>query len=452
MFIDFLLDIFEAGQESEAIVWKDRSFDYSWLLGRVAEWQVALENNGLAPGEVVMLEGDFSPSSAALLLALIERGAIIVPLTAAAATSKTEYAETAQVERIITIASDDTGSTEKTRIKADHELYAGLRAKGHPGLVLFSSGSTGKSKGAVHDFSKLLEKFKTRRKNFRTLAFLLFDHIGGIDTFFYSISNGSCVVTIEDRSPDSVCAAIEKHKVEVLPVSPTFLNLLLMSEAYKRHDLSSLKYITYGTEVMPETTLKRCAEIFPGITILQKYGTTEVGTLRSKSKSSDSTWVKVGGEGYQTRIVDGMLQIKAESAMLGYLNAPSPFTDDGWFITGDQVEQEGEFIRFLGRKSEIINVGGEKVFPAEVENIIKEAGNVAEAEVYGEKNPIMGNIVCARVKLENSENSKAFIQRLKIHCRGRLPGYKVPVKIDIVENWEYSSRFKKIRTPGAKQD
>ena len=75
------------------------------------------------------------------------------------------------------------------------------------------------------------------------------------------------------------------------------------------------------------------------------------------------------GDGYKTRVVDGLLEVKAKSAMLGYLNAPSPFTDDGWFKTGDSVLENG-YYKILGRKSEIINVGGEKVYPQEVENIM----------------------------------------------------------------------------------
>ena len=97
-------------------------------------------------------------------------------------------------------------------------------------------------------------------------------------------------------------------------------------------------------------------KIFPQVKILQTYGLIELGVLRSKSKKNDSLWVKIGGEGYKTRIIDGILQIQARSAMLGYLNAPSPFTEDGWFKTGDTVEVDGEYIKILGRKSEIINV------------------------------------------------------------------------------------------------
>src|SRR5690606_3810396 len=193
----------------------------------------------------------------------------------------------------------------------------------------------------------------------RAITFLLFDHIGGINTLLYYLSNGGTIVTVQDRSAHAVCAAIERHRVQVLPTSPTFINLMLVSGAHRSFDLSSLELITYGTEVMPESTLARLNRELPHVQTQQTYGLSELGILRSKSKSSDSLWVKIGGEGFETRVVDGMLEIKAKSAMLGYLNAPSPFTEDGWFKTGDAVEVDGEYIRILGRKSELINVGGE---------------------------------------------------------------------------------------------
>ncbi len=317
---------------------------------------------------------------------------------------------------------------------------------GHPGLVLFTSGSTGAGKAAVHDCARLLEKYRVRRQNFRTLTFLLYDHIGGVDTLLYSLSNGSCIITVQDRLPDTVCRAIQDHKVQVLPVSPSFLNMLILSEAYKRYDLGSLKYITYGAEVMPETTLKKCTELFPGVTLLQKFGTTEVGTLRSKSKSNESTWVKIGGEGYQTRVVEGILHIKAQSAILGYLNAPSPFTDDGWFITNDLVEVDGDYMRILGRQQEVINVGGEKVNPAEVENVIYELATVKEVSIFGERNVILGNIICAKASMADpAQDKKAFVNQIKAHCAARLERYKVPVKIEVVDYRLHSDRFKKMR-------
>ncbi|RMF03789.1 MAG: long-chain fatty acid--CoA ligase [Chloroflexi bacterium] len=445
MSIDFLVDVFTENPGAEAVVWQGRVYSYRWLLNRLAHWRAELAQQCIAPGSVVALEADFSPNAIALLLALIERNCIVVPLTPSVEAKKPEFLEIAQAETVITLDEADHAAVRRFSDAAQHSLYHQLRRLNHAGLVLFSSGSTGKSKGIVHDFTRLLQKYRTRRHNLRTLTFLLFDHIGGVDTLFYSLSNGSCIVTVADRSPDAVCAAVEAHRVEVLPVSPTFLNLLILSEAYTRHNLSSLKYITYGAEVMPQAVLDRCVELFPGVTVLQKYGTTEVGTLRSKSERSNSLWVKMGGDGFDIRVVDGMLQIKAQSAMLGYLNAPNPFTEDGWFITGDEVQVKGEYLKILGRASEIINVGGEKVYPAEVENVIQQMDNVADATVFGRPSPITGSMVCANVRLLQPEEPKAFRRRLKVFCSERLQSYKVPVKVKIVRDDQHSSRFKKMR-------
>jgi len=196
---------------------------------------------------------------------------------------------------------------------------------------------------------------------------------------------------------------------------------------------------------MAQSTLSRLKEAFPDVKLQQTYGLIELGVLRSKSKSDDSLWIKVGGEGYDLRVVDGLLEIKADSAMLGYLNAPSPFTDDGWFMTGDQVEVDGDYLKILGRKSEIINVGGEKVYPAEVESVIQELSNVAEVTVFGEKNPLMGNIVCAKVRLISDEDNKSFTLRLKKYCKLHLQSFKIPVKVTINNEFQFGDRYKKKR-------
>jgi acyl-coenzyme A synthetase/AMP-(fatty) acid ligase len=443
--IDFLLDVFEGNREKDALVWRDTPVSYGWLLERVRDWRARLEGEGVRPGTITAVEADFSPNAVALFLALAERSCVFVPLTSSVAAKKAEFLEVAEVEGVFSIDESDEARLTQLARGATHPFYAALRERGHPGLVLFSSGSTGKSKAAVHDLAGILEKFKMPRHSLRTVSFLLYDHIGGVNTMLYTLSNAGCMVTVRERDPDAVLAAIERHRVELLPTSPTFLNLVLLSEAYERHDLSTLKTVTYGTEPMPETTLKRFHELFPKITLLQTYGLSEVGILRSKSKSSDSLWVKVGGEGFETRVVEGILQIKARSAMLGYLNAASPFTEDGWFNTNDAVEVDGEYIRILGRQSEMINVGGEKVYPAEVESVIQSMDNVAAVTVHGERNPITGQIVCARVTPLHAEDPKALAARVKAFCRQRLQLFKVPVKVSIIEDRQYSDRFKKTR-------
>ncbi|MCK4403268.1 MAG: long-chain fatty acid--CoA ligase [Dehalococcoidia bacterium] len=446
MSIQWLLDRMQTFGDGEAIIWKGDRYTYKWLLDRVKYWETNLSSNGVGSGQVVVIEGDFSPNISALLLALIGNKNIVVPLSSSLPEKqKEQFVSIAEAQVKYTFDSDDGFQFEALKKRAENALILELQSTNEPGLILFSSGSTGKSKAVLHNFTKLLEKYRTPRPAFRMIIFLLFDHIGGVNTFFHILSNGGCIVAVDERSPEGVCKAIEAFKVEILPTSPTFLNLLLISEQYRYFDLSSLKRITYGTEPMPESTLKKVHEVLPDVQLQQTYGLSELGILRSKSKSSDSLWVKIGGENYQTKVVDGLLYIKTDSAMLGYLNAPSPFDEDGWFNTEDQVEVDGEYMRILGRKSDIINVGGEKVYPAEVESVLLEMDGVTDVAVTGEPNPILGQIVKARVNLGKEENISELKKRIREFCKGRLEQYKIPVKVEIAGETQFSARFKRMR-------
>jgi long-chain acyl-CoA synthetase len=444
-FIDFFEERFAANSDADAMVWRDETYSYGWLAERLNDWRTRLAAENVGSGQVVILEADFSPASVALVLALLDRGCIIVPLTPAVGAKRDEFVAIAQGEVVVRVGSEDAVVVERLGVEASHPLYGVLRERRHPGLVLFSSGSTGKSKAAVHDFVPLLEKFRVIRQRLRSISFLLFDHIGGINTLLYSLSNAGCLITVEERSPAAVLRAVERHRVELLPATPTFLNLILISEAYRDFDVSSLQTVTYGTEPMPETTLKTFHARFPSVRLAQTYGLSELGIMRAKSKASDSLWVRLGGEGFDTRVVDGILHVRAASTMLGYLNAPSPFTADGWFDTRDRVEVDGDYYRILGRDSELINVGGQKVYPAEVEGVIQGVDNVAEVTVFGESHPLTGNIVCARVSMIEAGDETVLRKAIRTVCRERLERFKVPVKIDIVQERQHSERFKKLR-------
>src|SRR2546427_6921633 len=214
MHIAFLRDVFRRSSDKEAVVWLDQTSSYAWLADAVETWTRFLRDRRLAPGTVVSLEADFSPTAIALLLALVNHGAIIVPLTPSVEAKKPEFRKIAQVEATISIAGSDRAYLRKTGVAASHELFERLRIAGRPGLVLFSSGSTGTSKAAVHDFVPLLEKFKVPRHALRTLTFLLFDHIGGVNTLLYVLSNAGPVGTGPKRSPQVVCAAIERDPLQ----------------------------------------------------------------------------------------------------------------------------------------------------------------------------------------------------------------------------------------------
>ena len=445
MSIAWLLSRFEEARGLEAVVLEE-AHTYGELLQALELARASLDSAGVSDGTVVSIEADYSLPAIAMLLASIERRCLVVPLTSSVRDRIPRFLDIAQVQVRLQERRGAFSVSRREQV-LDHPLLETLRQREHPGLVLFSSGSTGEPKAVLHDFVPLLEKFQTKRHCLRTITFLLLDHIGGINTLFYVLSNAGTVIAIRERDPDSVCRAVEEHQVELLPTSPTFLNLLLLSEATRRYDLSSLKLITYGTEPMPQSTLDRLSTALPHARLLQTYGLSEVGILRSKSRSSESLWVRVGGEGFETRVVDGLLHVRAKSSMLGYLNAPSPFDDEGWFNTGDAVIQDGDYLRILGRKSEIINVGGEKVYPAEVESVLLEMPNVVDATVTGAPNPITGQMVVATVALSEPETRSALRRRVRAHCQGRLEKFKIPSKVKIAHGELHSGRFKRIRRP-----
>lgn len=445
MLTHFFFDVFNAAPEQTALVYKNHSILYKNLVERFDHYQKFLKNKEIPKGEVVALIGDFTPNCIALLFALIENRNIIVPFDYSQIDKIEDKIQICGASHILTVDDTDRVSSKKRETSFTHPYYETLREINHPGLVLFTSGTSGKPKAAVHDFIKLIEKFKTKRNAYRTVNFLLFDHWGGLNTMFHTLSNGGIVLTLHSRQPEDVCAFIEKHKVELLPASPTFLNLLILSEAYKKYDLSSLKIISYGTEPMPEMTLHKIHALFPNVKLQQTYGLIELGVLRAKSEGNNSLWVKVGGEGYNIRVRNGLLEIKAESAMIGYLNAPTPFTEDGWFMTNDEVEVKGEYLKILGRKSDIINVGGEKVYPAEVENTILGIDFVKDCVVYGVKNVITGKMVFADVVIQDDQDISKARKEIKDYCFRHLARFKVPARVNIVSAIDFSSRFKKSR-------
>jgi long-chain acyl-CoA synthetase len=429
-----------------AMIWEGIEFPYSKLIDDVYSWSDELAKLGVVVGDSVGVCGDYSPSVCALMISLIANRNVVVPLTVSARTRLNEFLRTAQTKTSFYFEGNRVTNVAQYLVGQEHELLKRLRQRSAPGLILFSSGSTGASKAALHDFDKLLMKFQNPRHVLRTLIFLVLDHIGGINTLFYVLSQGGTLVPVKSRDPASVCRMIERYQIELLPTTPTFLNMLLISEAYLNHDCSSLRMITYGTESMPRATLRHLRSALPSVELKQTYGLSELGILQTKSRDSGSLWFRLGGTGYETKVVDNVLWIRAESAMLGYLNQPSPFDAEGWFNTGDLVEVDGEWMRVLGRKSEIINVGGEKVYPEEVESVLYEVENIRDVAVIGRANPVSGQIVSARVLLHHPEPVEQVLKRIRRYCKDRLEPFKVPASIELQEEPFHGDRFKKVRS------
>jgi acyl-coenzyme A synthetase/AMP-(fatty) acid ligase len=443
---EFLLERFAGAPDAIAFVDNDEQFTFSWILERVPEYVLLLNDVGVNRGDVVVVLADYSPHVFCLMLAAINGGVIMAPITRDSVVEADAIRDISEARWYMEFSEDiEKIQVERLPGQGKSALLRDLRFRDRPGLLLFSSGSTGDPKGILLDFGSVLEKFRVPRPRVTAISFLMLDHFGGINTLFHIASNLGTVVTVRERSVRAVCEAIERHRVELLPTTPSFLNVLVHSDVGSRYDLSSLRTISYGTEVMPQATLDRLAAMFPEVKLQQTYGLSEVGVLRSKSRPDGSLWLQVGGEGFQTQVREGVLWIKSDYAMVGYLNAPSPFDEDGWFNTQDRVEVDGEYIRILGRTTDLINVGGQKVYPAEVEDVIIGLENIEDVRVFGERNALVGNVVVAEVVLKSPENAADLKIRIRRACREVLADFKVPAKVTEAQSGLYTARHKKLR-------
>jgi acyl-CoA synthetase (AMP-forming)/AMP-acid ligase II len=444
--MNWLIERFKTESKRVAFIHEAREVSYGVVVALIDGFYSRVRNAGIQRGDTVVVLGDYSPEVFCMIMALCKNQSIVIPLTLTSVVEKSEVLAVSGCEWYVEFDTKGRDAAIVHRgMKCDNALLSEFRHRETPGMVFFSSGSTGKPKGILHDFTKLAEKFRKARTPVVAIPFLMIDHFGGINTILAITSSLGTVVTVAERSVANICAAIEKYKVELLPATPSFLTLLMASQLQNKYQLSSLKRITYGTEVMPQSTLDRIRAQFPSVDLLQTYGLSEVGVLRSQSRDDGSLWVRVGGEGFQTKVVNGVLWIKSEYAMVGYLNAPSEFDADGWFNTQDQVEVDGDYFRILGRTTDIINVAGQKVYPAEVEDVILGLDNVKDVAVYAEKHNMLGNIVVAKIILNYPENVESIKKKIRQICLSKLLKYKVPTKVVLANGALHSSRQKKIR-------
>ena len=418
---------------------------YAQLASLVAEAKSALSGLRLPGPAAVAVVGGHGPAATAWLIALEAAGHFAVPLAGNPAEHPARLAQV-NAQWVVTAEGFTWNLLPRIDEASAHPLFQELRAQGAAGLVLFSSGTSGQAKAMVQDLRKLLATYEARHPSrLPVLALLGFDHIGGLNTLFGCLATGAALVVPADLTPSKVAAAIAKHRVAVLPASPTFLNLLLVSGELAAQDLSSLRVITYGTEPMPESLLGRLTEAFPRARFIQTFGTSETGITRAVSPEAGSTFLRFDDPNLEWKVVDDELWLRSQTQIAGYLNASNErFTAEGWFRTGDRVEQRpGGTLRILGRVGELINVGGEKLMPAEVESVVLTVAGVTDCRVRGEPNALTGQTVVVDVVTESSD-PEAMRSAIRAACRERLARHKIPTRVTFVPSVS-GERMKKVR-------
>jgi len=428
-------------------LWIDDRGTRTWLEFGTAvnQARAACAAAGVTGGEIVVTPGEATAEALAWFFGVASVGAIVAPLRRERTAEMERWKESVRVGwAVVDGRLHRVG--EGTVGPAAGRLLDELRDRGQPGLILATGGTTGTPKLVLHDLAALLATVPVKQSAARRVMPLMrFDHIGGLDMAWRALGSGHLLVTPPaELTPEMVATAIERHAVEVLPATPSFLNLLVTAEAHRRHTLSSLRIVPFGAEPMPVSLLGRLRAALPKVDFVQRFGTSETGAL---PVSDAGAGLLLGNDtaGFTWKIVDEELWVRSPARALGYLaGGNGGFDSAGWFRTGDLAERMPDgSVNVLGRREELINVGGEKVLPAEVEDVLLEHPLVADCRVRAEPSPLLGQVVAAEVVWRGPETDALAVKRaLHAFAGDRLARHQLPVlvqlrpAIDTTRNWK----------------
>lgn len=321
---------------------------------------------------------------------------------------------------------------------ADLEAAEGppaTRGEASPVLIL-TTGTTGDQKGARHDWARLARGVRGAKDapDARWLLAYNPNQFAGLQVLLYVLAGGTTAVVPASRQPDDVIAALRDHAVTHVSATPTFWRLLVGGlEARGTGDLA-LEQITLGGEASPGPLLARLRALFPSVRISHVYAGTEFGSAVSVRDGLPGLPLSVlerdDDSDVQLRIVDGELQMRSRVGMLGYHGGGDD--DDEWRPTGDLVEVRDDRIHFVGRTSEIINVGGAKIHPLPIEEIVGAIPGVQLAAVYGRPSPVTGQIVALDVVAAPDTDTEALEETIRSAC-SVLPRAGQPRRIRFVD-------------------
>ena len=325
-----------------------------------------------------------------------------------------------------------------------------------PAMIIYTSGTTGSPKGAVISQQMIFWNSinTTLRLNISqsdaTVIFLPFFHTGGwnvLTTPFFH--RGAKIILLKKFDADQILKLTEKHKCSLLFGVPTTMDMMARSETFKSVQLNSIRYGIVGGEPMPIELIKTWHD--KGVAIRQGYGLTEFGP-NVFSLNEDDAIRKIGSIGFpnfyiDVRVVDeqgvdvkpgevGELWLKGPACMTEYFRNPKATAEtirDGWLATGDLVRFDDEnYFYVVGRKKEMYKSGGENVYPAEVEKVIRSLKGIREVAVIGTADEKWGEVGKAFVSLESGCDLTS--DNIMDYCLKNLAKFKVPRYVQFLPN------------------
>jgi acyl-CoA synthetase (AMP-forming)/AMP-acid ligase II len=293
---------------------------------------------------------------------------------------------------------------------------------GEATLMILTTGTTGARRGAIHAWSRLAPPEPAEPSDDRWLLAYNLAQFAGVALLVQVLASGAALVQPEAQRAREGLAAMRAHGVTHASATPTFWRGVLRELG--EDPPPPLRQITLGGEAVPGRLLEDLRARFPEARVSQIYAATEFGQTGSVRDGLPGLPAAVldrpEDAPVRLRVVDGELQVRSRVGMLGYYGE-APLAADEWRPTGDLVEIQGDRLLFVGRTSEVINVGGVKVSPGAVERVVASVAGVEDVAAYGRANAITGQIVAVDVVLTPDADRDAADAAIRAACEVLAP-------------------------------
>ena len=454
----------------------DIELSYSMLDEGSARVAGLLESKGLEPGDRVGLMMPNVPYFPAIYFGILRAGGIVVPMNVLLKKREVGFYLEDPGAKLVFAWADFAEAAEAGAADAGAEAilvkpgdFEKLLAEQEPvrdvaektgddtAVILYTSGTTGKPKGAELTHSNLYKNSKGVSEKLGEMstddvllgALPLFHSFGQTCTMNSAISVGATVTMLPRFDPDKALQIIQRDRVTLFQGVPTMYNAMLHSDSCEGADCSTLRICMSGGAAMPAELMRAFEEKF-GCIILEGYGLSETSPVASfnhpdKERKPGSIGTPI--EGVEMQVWDddgnelpqgevGEIVIRGHNIMKGYWNRPEAneeaITEAGWFRTGDmaKVDEDGYFF-IVDRKKDLIIRGGYNVYPREIEEVLYEHPAIQEAAVVGVPHDELGEEVGAAVVLKQGESLDA--DELKSYLKEQVAAYKYPRRIWFVD-------------------
>ena len=316
-----------------------------------------------------------------------------------------------------------------------------------PFLLLYTSGTTASPKGVPHPYRTMLgnSRMGAREKQLtaesRVLCAAPLSHLYGLYSLHCAWSVGACTVLLPTFKPDELAASVEKHKPTALWGGPAHVAACRNAGLFEKHDWSSLKLAIVSGSMAPPALVRYFAEKLPGCAVTQLWGMTELQaalyTRPGDGTEAAATSAGRPSPGTQIRLSDeGELQVRGPLTFSGYYRNEEAnkgaFTPDGWFRSGDLAERRGEYYAITGRIKDVINRGGVKFNPADVEALLDSHPKILQSAIVPMPDAVLGEKACAFVSLKNTAQEISLQELVDYLLAKDIAKNKLPERLVVV--------------------